>query len=319
MRILILAPSPEMAPSMGMAIGMEQTRTHFGTPESSFLMRRTGIDVAALVDALRGAETTGEPVALIGSTSAFVYFLQACAKKGWSFELPPGSRLGDGGGYRGRFGEVTRDDYHTMCEETLSVPASHCVNILGMAESATNYFDDSLRSCMLDMTGARRKMPPPWTRVAAISPDTGKMLPPGKVGLLAHWDLANLPTVLAVQTDNLGATDERGGFEIIGRAKVVDGEVAELPSERTVGPMGDKRIFRLLESYVNFSIDFKMGRLSSKAPKTDIVAARREAEHSEDAQPSCPVVVDDIVAGADDPEARERAERALETYGEDAP
>jgi hypothetical protein len=110
-RILILAPSPDMAPSMGMAIGMDQTRRHFGTEDSAFLMRRSGIDVKALVSALRAAESSSEPVAMIGATSAYVYFLQACERKGWTFTLPPGSRLGDGGGYRGRFGDVTRDDY----------------------------------------------------------------------------------------------------------------------------------------------------------------------------------------------------------------
>jgi len=82
--------------------------------------------------------------------------------------------------------------------------------------------------------------------------------------LLAHYDLANLPTVIGVLTDNLGYTEPDGGFEIIGRARVVDGQVSDLPSDRTVGPMGDKRVFRLLEAYVNFSIDFKMGRFASK-------------------------------------------------------
>jgi hypothetical protein len=135
-----------------------------------------------------------------------------------------------------------------MVEATLGVPRSHCVNILGMAESVTNYFDDALRACTRGESGARYKVPPPWTRVAAVSPDTGEVLPHGEVGLLRHWDLANLPTVLAVQTDNLGATDERGGFEIVGRAKVVDGEVSDVPSKRTVGPMDDNRVFRLLET-----------------------------------------------------------------------
>jgi hypothetical protein len=86
-------------------------------------------------------------------------------------------------------------------------------------------------------------------------------LPPGEVGLLRHYDLINVPTVLAVQTDNLGYVNADGSFQIVGRAKQENGVVAELPSERVVGPMGDKRIFRFLESYVNFSIRFKMGLL----------------------------------------------------------
>ncbi|MDI3281132.1 MAG: acyl-protein synthetase [Bacillota bacterium] len=208
-RLLILAPGPDLAPSMGMAVGMEQTRLHFGTPESRFLLGRTGIDVRGLVAALREAEETGEPVALIGATSAFVYFFRACQKKGLTFRLPPGSRICDGGGYRGRFGEMTREDYYALAEEIFGVPATHCVNTLGMGESATNYFDNSLREFFLGRSGVpRRKVPPPWTRVAAVSVEDLTPFPPGRVGLLRHYDLANLPTAVAVQTDNLGYTDE---------------------------------------------------------------------------------------------------------------
>ncbi len=70
-RILILAPSPEFAPSMGMAIGMDQTRQAFGTDDSLFLLKRTGIDVQKLITALRESESSGVPVALIGATSAY--------------------------------------------------------------------------------------------------------------------------------------------------------------------------------------------------------------------------------------------------------
>ena len=114
-RILILAPSPEMAPSMGMAIGMEQTRTHFGTPDSQFLLGRTGIDVNGLLKALREAESSGVPVALIGATSAYVYFFQACKRKKLTFRLPRGSRVCDGGGYRGRFAGLADNTEAKAC------------------------------------------------------------------------------------------------------------------------------------------------------------------------------------------------------------
>jgi len=160
-RILILAPSPEMAPSMGMAIGMEQTRQAFGTPDSMFLLGKSGIHINELLKALRESEASGVPIALIGATSAYVYFFQACRRKKMKFCLPPGSRICDGGGYRGRFGEVTRDDYYAMVQEILGIPNSHCVNVLGEAETATNLFDDStaplregVASAPADATGA---------------------------------------------------------------------------------------------------------------------------------------------------------------------
>jgi len=43
--------------------------------------------------------------------------------------------------------------------------------------------------------------------------------------------------------------------------------VSLLPAERTVGPMGDNKIFRFLETYVNFSIRFKM-RLSRRKARS---------------------------------------------------
>jgi hypothetical protein len=267
-RILILAPSPEMAPSMGMAIGMDETRKHFGTPDSRFLLDWSGLDIPALVDALVQSEASGVPVAMIGSTSAFVFFLRSCQARGLSFQLPAGSRIGDGGGYRGKFGELTKEDFFALAQRVLDIPASHCVNVLGMAESATNYFDDTLRAVALPgfaKNGARCRQTPPWARVEAVDIDTLKPLPPGEVGLLRHYDLINLPTVLAVQTDNLGYVDGDRSFQIVGRAKLVDGKVAPLPSERVVGPMGDKPIFRFLESYVNFSIRFKMGLLRPRS------------------------------------------------------
>lgn len=267
-RVLILAPSPEMAPSMGMAVGMDETRKLFGTADSRFLLSHSGIDVAALVEALAQSEASGVPVAMIGSTSAFVFFFNACKKRGVSFHLPAGSRIGDGGGYRGRFGEVTQEDYLRLAYEVLGIPASHCVNVLGMAESSTGFFDNTLRCAVKGAGPAKRMRPnPPWVRTIAVSTEDLRPLPPGEVGLLRHYDAANLPTVLAVQTDNLGYTDEAGDFQIVGRAqRDANGKVSLMPSERTVGPMGDKRIFRMLEAYVNFTIRFKSGLLKPRTP-----------------------------------------------------
>lgn len=265
-RLLIMTPSPRMAPSMGMAVGMEQTRVHFGTEDSRFLIGATGLDVGGLVRALHESQESGVPVAIIGATSALVFFYNACRANDMRFRLPPGSRIGDGGGYRGRFGEVTREDYLRLSEEVLGIPADHCVNMLGMAESGTNYADTVLADATAGRpVRTRHKVPPPWTRVEAASLKDLSPLPPGEIGLLRHYDVVNLPMVVAVQTDNLGYTDADGGFEIVGRAKVVDGKVVPLPSERTVGPMGDRRIFRFLEGYVNFSIDFKMGRYRNRS------------------------------------------------------
>jgi hypothetical protein len=312
-RILILAPSPELAPSMGMAIGMDQTRRHFGTPDSMFLLGKSGIDVTNLLKALRESEASGVPVALIGATSAYVYFFQACRRKKMRFRLPPGSRICDGGGYRGRFGVVTRDDYYAMVEEILGVPGSHCVNVLGEAETATNLFDDALRRKVQGLPPRQRTRPvPPWSRVLAMSIDGLRPLPDGEVGLLAHWDLANVPTVLAVITDNLGYTTDGGrGCEMVGRAKIENGKVSPLPDEKPMGAMGDSAIFRMLERYVNFSIELKM--LAAKDPQV-APSVREEIEARPGSVASCPQVVDEILVAQSDAEAAKLRDAALGTF-----
>ena len=58
---------------------------------------------------------------------------------------------------------------------------------------------------------------PPWARVQVISPETGEQVNDGQTGLIRIFDLANVYSVIAVQTEDLGI--RRGnGFEFIGRA-----------------------------------------------------------------------------------------------------
>lgn len=261
MPILVLAPSPKTAPSMGMAIGMSETIRHFGSEGSGFFITRTGMKVKELMKAMKEFERQGTPVALIGSTSAFIYLFNALRANGIRFALPAGSRLVDGGGYRGKFGDCTREEYYSRCREFLGVPEPYCVNVLGMAECSTNYVDVTLRETVRGGLGERRKPDLPWARVVAYDVETcSRPLPEGEVGLLRHFDLANLPTVLAVQTDNLGFRTA-DGFEIIGRAQMVSGKVSLVPSEKPVGPMGDRKIFSFLERYMKFAINRQVGRL----------------------------------------------------------
>jgi hypothetical protein len=285
-----------------MAIGMDQTRKAFGTPDSMFLLGKSGIDVKGLLKALRESEASGVPVALIGATSAFVYFFQACRRKKISFKL---------------FGVVTRDDYYDMVTELLDIPNSHCVNVLGEAETATNLFDDSLRRLVQGLPARKRTRPvPPWSRVLAMSIDDLSPLPDGEVGLLAHWDLANVPTVLSVITDNLGYTTDNGmGCEMVGRAKIENGKVSPLPDEeKTMGAMGDNAIFRMLETYTNFSIDFKM--MIAKDPKVEQPSVREEIEARPGSVASCPQVVDEILVAQADQDAAKLRDASLDAFKE---
>ncbi len=62
---------------------------------------------------------------------------------------------------------------------------------------------------------------PPWSRVQIISPETGREVADGETGLIRVFDLANVFSVMAIQTEDLGI--RRGdGFELVGRATLAE-------------------------------------------------------------------------------------------------
>jgi len=59
---------------------------------------------------------------------------------------------------------------------------------------------------------------PPWTRAQIISLETNREVAEGETGLIRVLDLANVFSVMAIQTEDLGV--RRGdGFELLGRAQ----------------------------------------------------------------------------------------------------
>lgn len=263
MKILLMTPSPKMAPGIGMAIGLDRVRTEFGTPESTYLITPLGLDVELLLKSLIESERTGEPVALIGSTNGFIYFFKACEKDGIRFKLPPKSRICDGGGYTGQFGECSKEEYFEKCHDILGVEEHFCINVLGMGEISTNFFDNVLNDYLNGKTGKRYKVIPPWTRTEVVDINNFQRLPKGETGLLKHYDLINRAMVMAVQTDNLGFGTE-DGFEIIGKWKKRAGK---LDAEEIKGAHGGRVITHMVNFLLKRNLR-KIGDIYRKISKT---------------------------------------------------
>jgi hypothetical protein len=216
--ILIIAPSPDIVPQMIMAYGMNRLKDYFGSPQSRFLVGQEGFQVQVLVDELRRSEINGIPITICGGSFGFVNFFDYCREKGLTFKLPPGSRTLDAGGFKGRSREVKREEFVKDCEGFLGISQDYCVNLLGMTEISSQFYDNTLMNAHkgLDIPKAKNNLP--WTRTLAVDPDTLEILSPGKIGLLRHFDLANRGHISAIQTDDLGRITPEG-FEIYGRSK----------------------------------------------------------------------------------------------------
>jgi hypothetical protein len=151
-----------------------------------------------------------EPVCVLGTAFHFLSLFDG----GLSLRLPPGSRVMETGGFKGRTRDVTKPELYAMFEKHLGVPATHVVNEYGMTELSTQFYDDTL--CV----GGRSdlKHAPPWARVRVMDPQTGEKAAPGVPGLLRVYDLANLWSAMCVQTEDVGAQNG-DGFILHGRAR----------------------------------------------------------------------------------------------------
>ena len=64
---------------------------------------------------------------------------------------------------------------------------------------------------------------------SGISPETGREVGEGETGLIRLFDLANVYSVMAIQTEDLGAR-HGSGFELLGRAAISEPRGCSLQS-----------------------------------------------------------------------------------------
>ncbi|HEX6693651.1 MAG TPA: hypothetical protein VF035_02995 [Longimicrobiales bacterium] len=189
-----------------------------GTGSAHFASAERGIDSVALEHALNAHVASGEPVCLLGTSFSYVHWLDDLRARGVSFRLPPGSRLMDTGGYKGRSREVPPAQMLDAYGQLLGIPAHACINEYGMTELCSQMYDAGLTDAAHGRAvHLRIKRPPPWLRVRIVDPVSLQALPTGEHGLVQLFDLANLGSVIAIQTEDIGV-HEHGGYRVIGRA-----------------------------------------------------------------------------------------------------
>jgi hypothetical protein len=212
MRLLLLAPSWQSQPDSSLGFMLSDVVDQFGTLGSGFFVDSRGLDTDGLVRSLKAAEDSGEPVGLLGVVLAFVHLLEDLDRKELAFRLPPGSRIMDTGGFKGRSREVSRREMLALYERILSVPPGFVVNEYGMTELSSQFYDSSLLGGDPEV-----KLGPHWVRTVVIDPESEVEAARGRPGLLRHVDLANLDSVMAVESEDMGVARE-AGFVLLGRA-----------------------------------------------------------------------------------------------------
>ena len=218
--LIILSPPPNQTPNSSLAHMFETVRRKFNAPENCFLgaLAADGawtLHFDATLVALNSNAETQNPKLILGTAFSFVHLLDFLEKKNLRLNLPRGSRAMETGGYKNRSRALPKARLHRLISERLGIQREQIVCEYGMSELSSQAYDAENRSSKLE---TRNFLFPPWARAQIISPETGREVAGGQTGLLRIFDLANVFSVLAIQTEDL-AIRRDGGFELIGRAE----------------------------------------------------------------------------------------------------
>ncbi|MFO1476456.1 MAG: hypothetical protein U1F98_07380 [Verrucomicrobiota bacterium] len=212
-KLLALTPPPDAIPNSSLGHMFEVVRRQLGSGPDCFAGRldsaggwRLNLDSA--IRALDQSVDQDKPLAILGTAFSFVELLDELGQKRWP--LPAGSWVMETGGYKGRSRAIPRAELHRWISGSLGLTDGAILSEYGMSELSSQAY------ARTETAGAVFHFPP-WARARVVSPETGREAADGETGLLQIFDLANVFSAMALQTEDL-AVRRGAGFELLGRA-----------------------------------------------------------------------------------------------------
>ncbi len=226
---LILTPPPALCPNSSLAHMFEVVRREHAPTSSPFSGKIAtdgswSLNKPTIETALNQAVDFFRPLFILGTAFSFVELADHLLSGNKAVVLPAGSRALETGGYKGRSRSMPKHQLYSMITKTLGIPGNNIVSEYGMSELSSQAYDSTAaigteepRQAPAVPRAARAFHFPPWTRSRIVSPEDGKEVLPGQIGILQVFDMANIFSVSALQTEDLAQRLDEG-FELLGRA-----------------------------------------------------------------------------------------------------
>jgi Acyl-protein synthetase, LuxE len=223
--LVILAPPPEQASRSSLVHMFETVRRKLGganvLPSRAEFFGKLAADgswtldfdatLATLSD--NSKPKTQNPKLILGTAFSFVHLLDYLVENNLRFQLPQNSRVMETGGYKNRSRTMLKPELHALITERLGITLDNIICEYGMSELSSQAYDSTSQNHVFHF--------PPWARAQIVSPETNREVGEGEIGLIRVFDLANVFSVTAIQTEDLGV--RRGdAFELIGRAQLAE-------------------------------------------------------------------------------------------------
>lgn len=213
----LLAP-PSLVPDSSLGHMVQVVMDRLSAPGGGWFADGSGaVDEPGFLALLEGAVAAGTPLLLVGTAFAWVHWMDLMDDRGLRLALPGGTRIMETGGFKGRSRSVPRGELYDGLSQRLGVPLRSIVNEYGMTELLSQFYEPVLSGEVPPEPELRHHVGPSWVRTRVLDPETLHEVPHGEEGLLCHVDLANVRSVMAVLTSDLGVR-VGNGFRVLGRA-----------------------------------------------------------------------------------------------------
>jgi hypothetical protein len=229
---VILTPPPEQVPHSSLVYMFEAVRRKIGwasvpASQTEFFGKLAAdgswtLDFNVMIEALsdNSKSKTQNPKLILGTAFSFVHLLDFLGEQNLSFQLPSGSSVMETGGYKNRSRSLPKTELHALIAERLGIVPDNIICEYGMSELSSQAYDSKVQNPKSRIQNRVFQFPP-WARVQIISSESNGEVYDGETGLIRIFDLANVFSVAAIQTEDLGIRCG-DGFELIGRAQLAE-------------------------------------------------------------------------------------------------
>jgi Acyl-protein synthetase, LuxE len=231
MRMLAMHPTADAMPESSLATMIGWCIEEFGADAPLCAADRRGTDTDRAIEFLARAAAEASPVCILGTTAAFAALFARIEERGGEIRLAPGSRMMDTGGAKGQAVPLEPREVAELAQARLKIAPDFVINEYGMTELCSQLYDATrFNSDCAAPAGERIKLGPPWLAPRAVDPVSMRRVPDGTPGMLAFFDLANVNSVSAVMTEDLGVV-AGGRVRVLGRASAADARGCALALE----------------------------------------------------------------------------------------
>jgi Acyl-protein synthetase, LuxE len=244
-RMLSLHPTADRMPESSLAQMISWMIEEFGGDDVLCVADRKGVEISSALEFLRTAERQCQSVCVMATTAALGALFEQLRSQRSRLALAAGSRLMDTGGAKGQAVPLRPGEVVEQAQALLGLDPTMAINEYGMTEMCSQLYDatsfnaphlrGSSDSRRIDSSDNRLdqhpKLGPPWLDIAAVDPSTLRRVPDGNPGLLRFFDLANVGSVSAILTGDLGIVKD-GTVTVLGRAEDSDARGCALGIEQ---------------------------------------------------------------------------------------